>query len=114
MTALPVVERPFEPLLQKVNDALKPDGARTKDVAEVVNQVLEDFKSVSAAREVLERKREALAREAAAGDADLDVLKERFADYQQGRKDYEEGLVDYKDDCEAFIKYLQGCLDGRC
>ena len=114
VTALPVVERPFEPLLQKVNDALKPDGARTKDVVKVASQVPEDFEAVSAAREGLERKREALAREAAAGEADLDGLKERFADYQQGRKDYEEGLVDYKDDCEAFIKYLQGCLDGRC
>ena len=111
--ALPLPERPFEPLLQKVSEALKPDGPRTKDVAEVVNQVLEDFKAVSAAREVLERKREALAREAAAGDADLDVLKERFADYQQGQRDYEEGLAAYEDDCEAFIQYLQGCLDGR-
>ena len=107
------MDQPYDSLLQKVREAIKPDNPRAEKLAELVDVVNGNFKAVSAAREALERDQEALAREAGAEGPNLGVLKERLADYQKQRRDYEFGLAAFKDDCEEFVPFLERLLNGE-
>ena len=111
---MPAVDQPYDSLLQKVREAIKPDNPRAEklaELAELVDVVEGNFTAVSAAREALEREQEALAREAGAEGTNLGVLKERLADYQKQRRDYEFGLAAFKDDCEEFVPFLERLLN---
>jgi hypothetical protein len=107
---LPAVDRPYDSRLQRVREEMEPDNKRKDEVVEMVGVVEGHFKAVSAAREALEREQEALAREAGAEGPNLGVLKERLADYQKQRRDYEFGLAAFKDDCEEFVPFLERLL----